>query len=625
GYDFLYARGKRVLKIVISDGFMRASLICFNRDFLKTAMEEEKDYIVFGDFQYKYGELQASKFEFTPKGSASDSLNFMRLVPIYSLTEGITQNFMRQVVYQALISTKFEESLPASLINKYNFISKKEAFNEIHFPTSFDSLQKAIFRLKYYELFELEANVALKKFYFSHQKKKKTYNETESQNHLINQFINTLPFSLTEGQKNAIKEIKVDIHSHNPMHRMLQGDVGSGKTLVAAISMLIAVEAGFQAALMVPTEILAKQHFNTLNNYFKPLSIQVNLLTGGMKQSERKEIINNIQNGIAQIIIGTHALFSEDVIYNDLSLIVIDEQHKFGVQERIKLVEKGDGVDILVMTATPIPRTLALTAYGDLEISIIPDKPRSSVHIHSRCIYNEEKRKAMYIFIDKEIEKGRQGFVVCPLIDESEKLSISSATYIYDEIKNELLPHRRIAILHGKQSIEDKEIIMSTFLNGDYDIIVSTTVIEVGVDIPNASFMIVENADRFGLSQLHQLRGRVGRGNHHSFCFFIVPNNITEDGKSRIKALLTHTDGFKLAEEDLKIRGPGEFLGIKQSGIDSLKLANLIEDENILLKAKEDAFNIVKLDPQFKNKENYILSKTIYKKFLEKHKSYLTN
>ncbi len=625
GYDYIFARNKKILKIIISDGFMRASLICFNRDFLKDILKENDKYIIFGDFQYKYGELQASSFEFVPKGLASDSLNFLRIVPIYSLTDGITQKFLREIIHDTLNLTKFEESLPLPIIKKRGLISKGEAFKQIHFPDDFNSLKKAVNRLKYFELFELEVNVALKKYFFANQKKKRyRYSLSEGSSKIIEPFIRSLPFTLTEGQTMAYNDIEKDLLSDYPMHRLIQGDVGSGKTLVAELSILMAVENGYQSVLMVPTEILARQHCQTLTKHFSKYDIEVTLLIGGLRASVRRHTLNSISTGLSKVIVGTHALFSDDVEFANLGLVVIDEQHKFGVWERARLIDKGQGVDILVMTATPIPRTLALTVYGDMDLSVIRDKPKRGSNIKSKCVFNTERRGDIYEFINKEIDKGRQGFVVCPMIDDSDKLDVSSVSSVYDEIRLELLPNRRTTFIHGRLSSFEKEELMNQFVNGFFDILISTSVIEVGVDISNASFMVVENADYFGLSQLHQLRGRIGRGEYDSFCFFIVPNSITEEAKERIKAIVSHNDGFALAEEDLKIRGPGEFLGIRQSGVDSLKIANLITDEDILIQAKRDAFDLVSSDPSFKDKANSFLEKTLYKKFIEKYRLLLT-
>ncbi len=622
GYDYFFANGKKNLKIIVSDGNIRASLICFNRDFLKSSLEEGKEYIIFGDFEYKYNELQSTRFEFVPTDIACNSLNFLRIVPVYPLTEGLTQNKLRQFIYEALMNTRFDESLPTSLIKKRKLISKGESFRQIHFPDHYDILEKAVYRLKYYELFELEMSVALKRTLFNEQRKKRYI---EKQYSLVSQVINTLPFKLTKGQIKAFDEIKRDLFSDLLMHRMIQGDVGCGKTVVAILAMSIALDSSFQTAFMAPTEVLARQHYNTLYKLLNHLNINIILLTGGLKSSERKNKLNQIKNGDANIVIGTHALYSEDVEYHNLSMIIIDEQHKFGVEERIKFIDKGNTPDILVMTATPIPRTLSLTVYGDLDFTIIPDKPHQNVQIKTHCIFNNNKRIEMYKYIDKEISKGRQGYVVCPLIDDSEKIDVSSVTALYEEIKKNLLPERNICLLHGRLSSDEKESIMIAYSQGEFDILIATSVIEVGIDVPNAVFMVVENADRFGLSQLHQLRGRIGRGIYDSHCFFVVPNNLTEDGKSRIKALLTHNNGYKLAEEDLKIRGPGEFLGTKQSGIDNLKLANLIEDEDILLQAKDDAFHILKNDPKLERQDNIIFNKTIYKRFLEKYQQFLLN
>lgn len=620
GYSsFSFGRGK-VSKILVSDGFLRASLLCYNRNFLTRLMKEGERYIVLGNFHYKYNEIQASQFEFFPEDRAKTSPNVMRIVPIYSLTQGLTQGILREILFSALSLLEPKETLPQSMVQKYQFYSYPKTMFQIHFPDDWETLESARKRLKYEELFELEMNVALKQSFFLGQKKKEYHAKS------LNSLIQSLPFTLTKSQSQSFSEIQEDLLNHSkPMYRMLQGDVGSGKTIVAILSMVLAVKNGYQAVFMAPTEILARQHFLTLQKLLKEQNIIVEFLVSAVKSSQRKKLLADISGGQEQIVVGTHALFSEGVKYPNLALIVIDEHHKFGVEQRMKLIQKTHLPDILVMSATPIPRTLSLTVYGDLDVSVIREKPLGNMHVKSYCILTELGRKKMYEFMEKQMARDFQGFVVCPAIEESSaNPSMTSTMTRYKELKK-IFPKRNIAFLHGKQSSEEQEKIMKQFVDKKAKLLVATTVVEVGVDIPNANFMVVENAERFGLSQLHQLRGRIGRGKQASFCFFVLSDSVTPEAEERLKALLEHEDGFQLAEEDLRIRGPGEFLGKKQSGLNQLKLANIIEDADLLFQAYKEAFALVSEDPKLQKKENQSLFEKIYKPFLDTYRLYLSS
>ena len=609
---------KKFVRIKIQDETSTAYLIAFNQDYLCKSLEIDAPYIIIASFNYKYNELQASSFQI--EKVQDNSLHYGRLVPFYPLTEGLTQKILREAVFQALqiYLPQISENLPSYLLEKYQLLSRTQAIENIHFPENQELLKQAEFRLKYFELFKLEFNMALKRFLFQ-----KTKNRHYEKSKVIENFIRSLPFSLTLGQVKALMEIEKDLFSSSPMHRLLQGDVGAGKTLVALLSILTVVQNGYQAVFMVPTEVLALQQHQSITHLTHSLGIKTQLFISAVRGQERISALGAIQNGDAQIIIGTHSLFTEEVHYKNLALAVIDEQHKFGVLQRASLIAKGENPDILVMTATPIPRTLGISIFGDMDISIIPDKPAGRQKILTQ--WKEERDlKDVFAHCEAEIAKGHQGYIVYPLIEDSEKLDLKSATSMFEELNEKHFPSRRLVLLHGRMNEEEKERAMEAFTSGKADILVSTTVIEVGVDVKNATFIVIENAHRFGLSTLHQLRGRVGRNNLQSCCMLITPKSLTPEGAQRMKAMEEIDDGFILSQKDLELRGTGEFLGTNQKGMSELKIASLVKDGRILDLAREDAFNLVQNDPKLKDPKHEIL-KRWHDDFCAKHHNILRN
>jgi ATP-dependent DNA helicase RecG len=414
---------------------------------------------------------------------------------------------------------------------------------------------------------------------------------------LVKRLLNLLSFKLTHAQERVLSEIKEDLEKPHPMNRLIQGDVGSGKTIVALLTCLYVVECGYQAAIMAPTEVLAEQHFLNLHRWVESLGVKVALLTSSVKGSEREDLYQRIRNGDVQLVIGTHAVIQEAVEFNRLGLAIIDEQHKFGVVQRGLLKKKGGNPDVLVMTATPIPRTLAMTIYGDLDFSLIDEMPPGRMPVETK-VFPESARAKVYRIVEEEVRKGRQAFVVYPLVEESEKLDLKDATRMAEHLQKEVFPEFRIGLLHGRMKSDEKEAIMMEFKEGRIQILVATTVIEVGIDIPNASVMVVEHAERFGLSQLHQLRGRIGRGRYPSKCILLAQYRSSEEAKVRLRAMEKTTDGFKIAEEDLALRGPGEFFGIRQSGLPDFRVAHIIRDTPILIEARKEAFRLIQEDPE---------------------------
>ena len=447
-------------------------------------------------------------------------------------------------------------------------------------------------RLSFEELFALELGLALKKRGVSVEKKGISFRPAGE---LEGQLRVRLPYRLTTAQERVISEMKGDMTSDRPMNRLVQGDVGCGKTIVALIASLMIVENGYQACIMAPTEILAEQHYKNITTMASLIGVRVRLLVGGMKKKEKDSVLEEIGSGAAQIVIGTHALIEQDVRFNRLGLAVIDEQHRFGVMQRSTLTAKGYEPDVLVMTATPIPRTLALTVYGDLDVSVIDEMPEGRIPVETK-LYFENKRREAYQFIEEELKKGRQAYVVYPLVEESEKVDLKAASEMAVHLQKDIFPRWTVGLVHGRMKGEEKEAAMAQFKDGTVQILVSTTVIEVGVDVPNATVMVIEHPERFGLAQLHQLRGRVGRGEHRSSCILMGPRMFAEEAKQRLMAFVRTTDGFRIAEEDLKLRGPGEFFGTRQSGLPDLRVANIIRDADLLEKARTDAFALVQQD-----------------------------
>ena len=527
----------------------------------------------------------------------NSNLNIARIVPIYTVCEDLSIKVLRRAIFNAIQAYKdqIENIIPDFIREKFGLLNKKDAVEQIHFPETEELLKKARYSLIFEELFIIQLKLA-------------RLREANSENHsalalktestgLVQQFIKSLPFELTGGQKKAVNEILHDLNSDKPMARLLQGDVGSGKTVVATIMLLAGVENGYQGALMAPTEILAQQHYNNLINWLTPLGISVGLFLGSQNKKTREKFQKDLLNGQMHIAVGTHALIQDNIHFNNLGAIVVDEQHRFGVRQRNILKKKSQNPQMLTMTATPIPRTLALTVHGDLDLTIIDELPKGRLPIKTSLVTSH---RGVYELIKKEIEAGRQAYVVYPLIEESETLSAKAATIEAERLQNEVFPQFKIGLLHGKLKNEEKEQVMKDFKDKKYDILVSTTVVEVGVDVPNSTIMLIENAERFGLSQLHQLRGRVGRNNLQSYCILHTSSK-SQETKERLNIMTQTNDGFVIAEKDLQLRGPGEFLGTRQSGLPDLIIADIVKDAKILEQARDEAINFVKTQ----NIDNY--------------------
>jgi len=546
-------------------------------------------------------------------------LNFKRIVPVYSETEGLHQKYIRRIMHSALeqYSRYVASPIPSHICEKRNLINIHEALLEVHFPSNigsveqlFDARSDAHRRLIYDEFFFFQLGMALKK---SGRVLEKGI-VFDATGNLLDKFCSLLPFDLTGAQKRVIGEILADMASDKSMNRLLQGDVGSGKTIVSMAAMIRACENNYQAALMAPTEILAKQHFDSINLLACELGLKTVLLTGSMGTAVRGDALEQIKNGQANIIIGTHALIQEGVNFKRLGLVIIDEQHRFGVLQRANLRAKGINADVLVMTATPIPRTLAMTVYGDLDVSVIDEMPPGKKPVHT-VVLGESRRDKVYLTVKEEIAKGHQVFIVYPLVEESETLDLKDATRMAEHLQKDIFPQCKVGLIHGRMKEKEKDEVMRQFLENKIQILVSTTVIEVGIDVPRASLMIIEHAERFGLSQLHQLRGRVGRRDIPSSCILLADYKCSADARKRLKVMEKTTDGFLLAEEDLLIRGPGDFLGTRQSGLPDFRVASIIRDARILNEAKEDAFALAARDPLLERPEHAILKEVLLKKW----------
>jgi ATP-dependent DNA helicase RecG len=601
---------------------------------------ESGDFVAFSGIPAYYnGKVQLVHPDYD-RISDEDDRNFLNtgaIIPRYRSSEelkkaGLDSRGLRRIIKNllSLNNFKIDEVLSDSIVRRQDLLPINDAIKNIHFPENEILLDKARTRLKFDELFYFELMVGYKR------KKIKSFNKSISYNiksAFARKLVDSLHFELTRAQKKVIREITEDMQSGKPMNRLLQGDVGSGKTIVALIIMLIAIESGYQAALMAPTEILAEQHYYNIVNLLKDFPIKTSLLIGGQKKKLRQELLEGIENHSINLVIGTHALIEDNVKFNKLGIIIIDEQHRFGVMQRASLREKAEEPDVLVMTATPIPRTLSLTLYGDLDISLLNEMPKNRKPIKTYLVEDNETEK-LYEFLRKEIKKGFQVYFVYPLIEESEKLDLEAATKGYELLKNEIFPEYNIGLIHSRLFSYEKEEIMADFKAHKIDILVATTVIEVGIDVPNANIMVIQNSERFGLSQLHQLRGRVGRGSDQSFCFLIAKNYLVSKSKrslssdeqrniqvaaKRLKTMVDTTDGFKIAEVDLEIRGPGDFFGTRQTGLPSLQIANLLTDGPILDLAKKEAELLLEEDIHLKKIENV----NIKKLFMRKYSNYI--
>ena len=620
-------KSKKIFNVVISDGTGTVTLVWFtaNEKYLYKTYIPGARIVVSGEVSYNAYKKNLQIIHPKPEDveiyaddeDTEENTHFGRIVPIYPLTEGLTQKRIRTIV--KLVVEQFADGLsniiPDQIIKNYKLAKLSDSIKEVQFPedtnkiidlsSASDVFNSAPHKtVSFYEFFLLEVGLILKKKEFT--KVKGISFKTGGT--LVKEFIHKLPFNITEAQQRAVKEIEKDMNGGFPMNRLLQGDVGSGKTIVSIISMLTAVENGYQAVLMVPTEILCEQHYGTLRNTLKEYDLNDVLLKSGIKAKEKNKINKLISSGKAHIIVGTHALIQDNVVFKNLGFVVIDEQHRFGVLQRAKLMSKGQNPDVLVMTATPIPRTLAITVYGDLDISVIDEMPPGRKEIKTK-LYKESKknRSKIYKIIKNELSKGRQCYVVCPFIDESENPDfqhIKYATKVFEYLLNEIFPEFKVGLLHGKMDNVEKDTVMKDFLSNELQLLVSTTVVEVGVDVSNATIMLIENSERYGLSQLHQLRGRIGRGGHESICMLIADYALSENAGYKLEIMTKTNDGFKIAEADLQLRGPGDFLGTKQSGIPTFNFANLIRDWKILSQARESALNLVSSDPELKSAPN---------------------
>ena len=608
--NIIQQKKSKRLSAIFSDGSSNIELIWFKGfKWIKENIDLNSEYVVYGKINWFDNRPTLPHPEIT-KVNNYNIKNISGIYPIYSSTEktlryGISQKIIREAMHNlmGILKNELNESLSNKIISELKLKSLKESFSNIHFPKSDLDLTKARFRLKFEELFFIQ--IQLLKRYRDDKMKIKGYEFTK-----VGEFFNTfyknyLPFDLTNDQKKVIKEIRKDLGTGSQMNRLLQGDVGSGKTIVALLSMLIALDNKFQACFMAPTEILAFQHYDNLKSILKNMQIQVEILTGSTKSSIRKGIHEKLLKGEIDILVGTHSLIEDKVLFKNLGFVIIDEQHRFGVAQRAKLWYKNNfPPHVLVMTATPIPRTLAMSIYGDLDFSIIRELPPGRKQIKT-FLMGENNRLRLFKFLKEQIELGKQIFIVYPLIEESQKMDYKDLMDGYESICREFpLPKYRISVMHGKMKTEDKDYEMKRFLEGKTQIMVSTTVIEVGVNIPNANVMVIESAERFGLSQLHQLRGRVGRGNEQSFCILMKGKKISNDARLRLETMTKTSDGFEIAEVDLKLRGPGDIAGTQQSGLIKLKIADLVKDQEILKLARKYAKILIDTDPKLNHDEN---------------------
>ena len=559
-------------------------------------------------FEFHHPEI----FPFSP-----DDTQESALLPIYTEIENISQKKIRTIMKTAFAGLNpvvlNADPLPGWLKKEENLIDKGLALEQIHFPDNklvqeyLEHRAPAQKRVIFEELFLIQLSLALKK---AGHKKTHT-NPISRSGDLSSNLKKSLPFELTGSQKRVLKEITSDLQQPHPMHRLVQGDVGCGKTIVSLITACQAIDSGFQCAIMAPTEILAEQHFLTALKFLKPLGVSISLLTGRMKAKEKRELLEKLLTGHTSLCVGTHALIQENVEFKNLGLVIVDEQHRFGAHQRGRLQAKGSHPHFLVMTATPIPRSLAMTLYGDLDVSIIDEMPAGRIPIVTRKTFGS-KREQVLSFLENQVQQGRQAYVVYPLVEESEKVDLKNAQDEYEKLKIRF-PQFKLALLHGRMLSVEKAEVMKKFLNKEVDILVSTTVIEVGMDVPNANMMIVEHAERFGLSQLHQLRGRVGRGAYKSYCILILSGGFSEEAKTRLSIMEQTNSGFKIAEADLEIRGPGEFLGVRQSGLPEFKMASLARDGLMLARAKKSAVKLIQQDPRLENDEHRSLKEELLK------------
>jgi ATP-dependent DNA helicase RecG len=604
-----YTRIKKnmtIIKAICRDSTGFLTLTFFNQDFLRDKLIENEFYYVFGNVKRAYGKLEMvnPEIEFADKDWKAG-----RITPIYGLTYGLSNNEITKLVKTALETyyNKIQNLLPESIIQEYNLVSRKNAIKNLHFPGDGRKYSLAKKTMAFEKLLIMQLSLfSIKKTLYKPGK-----GHLISNTFLADKLIESLPYGLTRAQLKVIEEIKRDMKSYRTMNRLVQGDVGSGKTVVAVYAMLTAVGSGYQASMMAPTEVLALQHYDTIKEFLNRAEININVevLTGSTKAKEKEEILNKLKTGEIHIIVGTHALIEDNVEFKNIGLVVTDEQHRFGVKQRAKLANKGNNPHVLIMTATPIPRTLALIIYGDLDISIIDEMPPGRQKVVTKVIGGEDKITA-YDFIKDQVKKGRQAYIVAPLVEESENLELSSATEIFNDLKYSYFSEYELGLLHGKMTNKEKEEVINKFYQGKIDVLISTTVIEVGVNVPNSTVMLILNAERFGLAQLHQLRGRVGRGSHQSYCI-LVNESKSKKSRDRMNIIKSTNNGFIIAEEDLKIRGPGDFFGIRQHGLWKFEIQNIINDVESLQKVQSLSKRILLENPSLEGNDYYNLEAEI--------------
>ncbi len=607
-HDFIGYGRKKTLKIYVRDKTAAGALICFGRNFLKDKMPPGKKFYLYGTFSYRFGEIQSTQFD--TEEYSENPVRFGMILPVYPLSGNLKQSVLRKALKTVLTSylPSIDDQLPPDLITRYGFPRRKDALKEVHFPSSMEERDRALHMLKYEELFFLQLTAVRRAFKYRKEKRE----QRKITGKLKEKAAKSLPFSLTPDQEKVLGEIHRDMESANPMYRLLQGDVGSGKTLVAFLASLFIAENGGQSAFMAPTELLARQHAENAAKILEPLGIRLAFLSGNIKNKQRGPLLEALKKGDIDLIIGTHALFTSDVVFKKLEFVIVDEQHKFGVLQRLALFNKGIKPDVLLMTATPIPRTITMTIFADLDVSVIKTIPagRKPVITHLSRMGNEKK---VYRAVLEELKKGHQAYFVYPRISgESSALDgLKDAERMYRYLKDEIFPGYKTALIHSKLPDSEKISIMESFSRGETRILVATSVVEVGVDVKNATCMVIEHAERFGLSALHQLRGRVGRGEAQSYAFLIYSEELSDVGKERLKVMMTHNDGFSISEEDLKIRGPGQLAGKRQSGFLKLNFADIIRDTEILNQARRDALEILHSDPGFISASNSVLREVL--------------
>lgn len=604
---FKLRRNMSVSKVQVQDDTGRCLITWFNQDYIKSTIHAKEKYKFYGKVTKKIGQTEMTSPVFDKEG---ENKNTGKIIPVYPTTKKLSENAIRQAIENALmlVENELEDNLPEYIKKEYELENLETAVKQIHFPTDFNSLTEARKRLVFEELLTFQLALLSLKNQYDNEIRGIKYSKQVK----MSDVINILPFKLTKAQLKVLEEIDQDMESDKPMNRLLQGDVGSGKTVVAMISAYKAVKSGYQVALMAPTTILASQHIVNFNKILNQFGIKCELLVSSLTKKQKNIVLDKLKNGEVDIIIGTHALLQENVEFKKLGLVVTDEQHRFGVKQRSIIAGKGNNPDILVMTATPIPRTLAIIVYGDLDISVIDELPPNRKKIDTVAV-KENMSDRIISFIKKNVDEGRQAYIVCPFVDENEEMEdVKSVEKLAESYKDEIFKDYKVEILHGKMKPKEKDKIMQDFKENKISILISTTVIEVGVDVPNANIMVIENAERFGLAQLHQLRGRVGRGEYKSYCILKYNSN-SGRVRERMKIMTETEDGFKIAEKDLELRGAGEFFGTRQHGLPEFKIANIFEDIKILKQVQELALKIEMQDAKLEKEENKPLKKLVEK------------